>query len=127
MSKELESYLYLTKQSQKQQAKFCGDCYHVSDYVCVDKLGEPIKPDYVTHRFAKIIKKNGLRKITFHDLRHSNASYMLASGYSMKAVQELLGHSNYYSTADTYAHFDHSTKQAMIDTISADIFSKVIA
>ena len=127
MSKEIESYLYLAKESQKQQAKICGDCYHVSDYVCVDRIGEPIKPDYVTHRFAKIIKKHGLRKITFHDLRHSNASYMLASGYSMKAVQELLGHSNYNFTADTYAHIDNSTKQSMIDTISAGLFSKIMA
>lgn len=125
MSKEIERYLFLAKQSQRKQAEICGDSYHVSDYVCVDKLGEPIKPDYVTHRFAKIIKKNGLRKITFHDLRHSNASYMLASGYSMKAVQELLGHSNYNFTADTYAHIDYSTKQAMIDTISSDLFAKI--
>ncbi|MBR1481527.1 MAG: recombinase [Ruminococcus sp.] len=39
----------------------------------------------------------------------------------MKEIQELLGHSNYNFTADTYAHTDNSAKQAMIGTISADI------
>lgn len=122
-AKEIESYLYLVRQAQNEQAVTCGDSYYVSDYVCVDKLGYPIKPDYVTHRFAKILKKYGLRRITFHDLRHSTASYMLAKGYSMKEIQEFLGHSNYNFTADTYTHVDNSAKQAMISTISADILA----
>ena len=113
----------MVKQTQIEQAELCGDSYFNCDYVCVDKLGYPIKPDYVTHRFAKILKKHELRRITFHDLRHSTASYMLAKGYSMKEIQELLGHSNFSFTADTYTHVDNSAKQAMIDTISADIFA----
>ena len=48
---------------------------------------------------------------------------MLAKGYSMKEIQELLGHSNYNFTADTYVHVDNSAKQAMISTISTDILA----
>ena len=40
----------------------------------------------------------------FHDLRHTQASLMLAAGVPMKAVQERLGHSTFQLTADTYAH-----------------------
>ena len=37
-------------------------------------------------------------------LRHSTATFMLENGFSMKQVQEFLGHSEYSFTADTYAH-----------------------
>lgn len=125
-AKKFENYLYLVQRSQIEQAEICGDSYFDCDYVCVDKLGYPIKPDYVTHRFAKILKKHELRRIKFHDLRHSTASYLLAKGYSMKEIQEFLGHSNFNFTADTYTHVDNSAKQAMISTISADILADIL-
>ena len=117
-SGEIKRYLLYVQQEQVKQKGICGECYRNSDYVCVDKMGEPIKPDYVTHRFGKIIRNNGLKHITFHELRHSTGSYMEAKGYSMKQIQELLGHSNYNFTADTYVHVDESAKRAMIDSIS---------
>ncbi|MBQ8133916.1 MAG: site-specific integrase [Clostridia bacterium] len=121
MSQAIEDYLHHVKHEQMKQQVLCGNCYNFNDYVCVDKMGEPIKPDYVTHRFSKVLKNNGLRHIKFHDLRHSTASYMLANGYNLKQVQELLGHSNYNFTADTYTHVDSKAKQAMADTISNDL------
>ena len=39
-------------------------------YVCVNEIGDLIKPHYVTERFPKLLKANGLRHIRFHDLRH---------------------------------------------------------
>lgn len=121
MSQAIEDYLHHVKHEQMKQQALCGNCYNFNDYVCVDKMGEPIKPDYVTHRFSKVLKNNALRHIKFHDLRHSTASYMLANGYNLKQVQELLGHSNYNFTADTYTHIDSKAKQAMADTISNDL------
>lgn len=121
MSKEMEEYLHSIRQHQMQQQILCGKCYNFNDYICVDDMGEPIKPDYVSHRFKEIIKKNELRHITFHDLRHSTASYYLSKGYSLKDIQELLGHSSYAFTADTYAHVDTSTKQEMADAITREL------
>ncbi len=40
------------------------------DYVCVDQMGNLLRPDYVTNHFGNLLKQNGLRKIRFHDLRH---------------------------------------------------------
>lgn len=117
-SDEIKRYLLYVQQEQIKQKGICGECYRDSDYVCVDKMGEPIKPDYVTHRFGKIIRNNGLKHITFHELHHSTGSYMETKGYSIKQIQELLGHSNYNFTADTYVHVDESAKRAMIDSIS---------
>ena len=60
----------------------------------------------MTKEFAELLKKNGLRHIRLHDLRHSCASNMLASGVQMKEIQEWLGHSNFSTTADVYSHLD---------------------
>ena len=69
------------------------------DYVCVDAMGDILKPQYVTEHFKVILERNGLKKIRFHDLRHSCASLMLANDISMKEIQEWLGHSNISTTA----------------------------
>ena len=123
ISDKAEKYLKQIQAEQLKQRELCGDCYTITDFVCTDKLGVPTKPDYVTQRFSKVLKKHGLRHIKFHDLRHSSASYMIAQGYSLKDIQEFLGHSNYNFTADTYVHVDDEIKQNMADTISDDLLN----
>ncbi len=46
----------------------------------------------------------------FHDLRHSCASLLLASGVPLKQIQEWLGHSDFAITANTYAHLEFNSK-----------------
>ena len=59
--------------------------------------------------------------IRFHDLRHSTASFMLANGFSMKDIQEYLGHANFNFTADVYTHTDMQAKREMINSITAGL------
>ncbi|QHI73064.1 tyrosine-type recombinase/integrase [Aminipila terrae] len=90
---------------------------NLDDYICIDSRGELLKPDYISRAFHKIILKHDLKPIRFHDLRHSCASLLLSLGYSMKDVQEWLGHSNFQTTANIYAHVDPKNKQNMIDEL----------
>lgn len=89
-----------------------------TDYVCVDALGKLYDPDFVTGHFGQLLKKHNLKKIRFHDLRHSCASLLLANGVPLKHIQEWLGHSDFTTTANIYAHLDYSSKlssaQAMV-------------
>lgn len=73
----------------------------------------------MTKEFAYLLKKNRLRHIRLHDLRHSCASNMLASGIQMKEIQEWLGHANFSTTADVYSHLDFSAKIKAARTISS--------
>ena len=84
------------------------------DYVCVDNLGRLILPNRLSHNFIKIIRKNNLKHIRFHDLRHSCAS----NGVPMKQIQEWLGHADFGTTANIYSHLDYKTKQNSANTIS---------
>ena len=79
-------------------------------YVFVNELGERMRPDYLTEYFPKYIAKHGMPKMRFHDLRHSCASLLLANGVPLKQIQEWLGHSDFSTTANIYAHLDYRSK-----------------
>ncbi len=113
------------KDKQLQNQKICGKSYNnkYEEYICVDDLGNIIKPDYVTKHFKIVLKNNNLREIRFHDLRHSCASLLLARGVHMKEIQEWLGHSSFKTTADIYAHIDVSAKQNSVNILS-NVFTK---
>lgn len=87
-------------------------------FVCRDNFGKLITPNFVTSHFKYIIKKNKLKHIRFHDLRHSCASLLLANGVSMKAIQEWLGHSTFNVTANFYSHLDFHSKVESAETIA---------
>lgn len=85
------------------------------DYVCVKDNGDLIKPNHITHRFLKLIRRNGLKEIRFHDLRHTLATELNANGIDLKSIGEFLGHGN-LSTTKRYAHPDARIKQNVLDT-----------
>ena len=66
--------------------------------------GSPISPRNFIRHFKQTLKSAGLPDIRMHDLRHSHASLLLASGVNPKLVQERLGHASITLTLDTYSH-----------------------
>lgn len=112
------------KEQQKYNEKLCGNCYNqkFKGYLFVDEMGNLILPNTVTDNFAQLLKEHGLRKIRFHDLRHSCASLLLKQGVPMKHIQEWLGHSDISTTANIYAHLDSQSKQ-----LSAATMEKALA
>lgn len=110
---EIAGVLKSCKKQQESNKKLMGSSYNkkYTEYICVDKMGNLTKPGYVTSHFSLLLLRNELRHIRFHDLRHSCASLLLARGISIKEIQEWLGHSNYNTTANIYAHLDIKSKQ----------------
>ncbi len=108
----IEQLLTAEKAKQSQNRKLCGNCYcaDYNDYIFVNEMGELIKPDYITSHFKYMIEKYNLRKLRFHDLRHSCASLLFANGVSMKEIQAWLGHSTLATTANIYTHMDENKK-----------------
>lgn len=124
----VDDIIVLLQEHQKQidkNKKLCGNSYNKKylDYICVDSMGKLFRPEYVTDHFTLIMNNNKdvLRKIRFHDLRHSCASLLLAKGIPMKEIQDWLGHSTYSTTANIYAHLEKDTKNK-----SANVLSNVL-
>ena len=105
-------YFLQVKEAQELNKQVFGNCYnHEYDgFVFVDELGERMRPNYLTEYFPKYIAKHGMPKMRFHDLRHSCASLLLANGVPLKQIQEWLGHSDFSTTANIYAHLDYRSK-----------------
>lgn len=111
--------LLTLKEKQRQERELFKGSY-VKDYigyVYVNEIGELINPDYISSAFPKFLRKNGLRKIRFHDTRHSCASLLLRNGVQMKEIQAWLGHSDYGTTANLYAHLN--LQDSMLHSASA--------
>ena len=111
--------LLALKEEQQENRRLCGRSYikEYLEYVCVNEIGDLIKPHYVTESFPKLLKANGLRPVRYHDLRHSCASLLLADGVPMKQIQEWLGHSDFSTTANSYAQLDYSSKLTSADAM----------
>ena len=105
-------YFLQVKEAQELNKQICGNCYnHKYDgFVFVDELGERMRANYLTSAFPKFLESHGLRRMRFHDLRHSCASLLLANGVPLKHIQEWLGHSDFTTTANIYAHLDYKSK-----------------
>ena len=105
-------YFLQVKETQELNKQVCGNCYnHEYDgFVFVDELGERMRANYLTSAFPKFLEDHGLRRMRFHDLRHSCASLLLANGVPLKHIQEWLGHSDFTTTANIYAHLDYKSK-----------------
>ena len=105
-------YFMQVKEAQELNKQVCGNCYNYEydGFVFVDELGERIRVEYLTNAFPKFLESHGLRRMRFHDLRHSCASLLLANGVPLKHIQEWLGHSDFTTTANIYAHLDYKSK-----------------
>ena len=107
-----QTKLAALKEEQEKNRILCGRSYCTDylGYVLVDAMGNRLKLSYISTAFPVLLKRNGLRPIRFHDLRHSCASLLLKNGVPMKQIQEWLGHSDFSTTANIYAHLDAGSK-----------------
>ena len=119
--------LLALKAEQQENRRLSGKSYNMQyiDYICVDEIGDLSSPNYITGAFPKLLERSGLRRIRFHDLRHSCASMLLANGVAMKQIQEWLGHSDFSTTANIYAHLDYNSKLSSAEAMQIGLGLKV--
>ena len=110
------------KKEEEENRRLCGKSYQENDFIFKWPEGTPFSPDYVSSHFALLLKNNGLPHIRFHELRHSCASLLLNSGFTLKDVQEYMGHSDIQMTANIYGHMDMQRKQLLTEKMAASIF-----
>ena len=116
----VEIFTKAKEQEERNRAAF-GREYQENPYVFKWPDGHPYSPDYISHHFAKVLKRHGLPHIRFHELRHSCASMLINMGFTLKDVQEWLGHSDIKMTANIYSHLDNARK----NTIAAKLMQNV--
>lgn len=108
------SVIEILKKERVNQKSFKNklkNAYNNNDYIACYRNGEPFKPDYLSKKYKKIIKKSNLKEIRLHDLRHTASTYMIMHGVPYKTVSSILGHSNVSTTLDIYTHTTSKAKK----------------
>ena len=88
-----------------------------SEWVFPSPTGGPMSPDSVLHMLHRVLKRAGLPKVRFHDLRHTFATLALQNGVDIKTVSGMLRHFSAGFTLDTYAHVTTSAKREAAKTM----------
>lgn len=97
----------------KEQRRKVGS----SPWVFPSPNGGPISPDSVLHMLHRVLKRAGLPKVRFHDLRHTFATLALQNGVDVKTVSGMLGHFSAGFTLDTYAHITSVAQRQAAQTM----------
>lgn len=89
----MRNYLFELRLSQQQDAQLFRTSYKGEGFVCARRDGTPLAPDFVTHKFAKILKANNLPGVSLEKLRNGVATMIFNEVLSSELVGMWLGHS----------------------------------
>lgn len=113
------------KEYQQYQKEICRDVDWVdTDYVFKSENGNYYNPDRLSRNWVAFIEKHHLKKVRLHDLRHTCATYLLSHNTPIATVSKKLGHSNIYTTLDTYTHSvdsDDIIASSLLNNLAVDI------
>jgi integrase len=93
------------------------------DWVFCNASGRFLNPESVSQLFDRIVRRSGLARIRFHDLRHTHASLLVATGVPIKVVSERLGHAHPAFTMHTYQHLLPGMSAAAAEQFAALVAS----
>jgi integrase len=104
---------------QLEERMLTGERWQDLDFVFTTSIGTPIDARNLIRWFHAALKKAGLPRRRFHDLRHSCASLLLAQRVPARVVMDVLGHSQISLTLDTYSHVMPAMLKEAADSIDA--------
>ncbi|HZT66039.1 MAG TPA: site-specific integrase [Acidimicrobiales bacterium] len=96
--------LRVHRRRQLEERLLAGPLWEDRDLVFATPTGGPISRTVVSHRFARLQKEAGVPHHRLYDCRHTAASLLLAQNVHPRVVMEVLGHSSFALTMDTYSH-----------------------
>jgi integrase len=108
----------LHQEQQQREREAAGTTWQHNGHVFTTAQGRAIAPTNLTRTFNMLLRTAGLRRIRFHDLRHSTATLLLEQGVKLVVIKELLGHAHIGVTATVYAHVRLRFQRDAIDSLS---------
>ena len=120
MSRDLRSALLALRSERMAQAQADGKTDISDDLVFPAGAGTPIEMNNFTERvFKPLLARAGMRRIRFHDLRHTYGSMLIQAGASLAYVRDQMGHSSIQVTVDIYGHLIPGANMSFVDRLDA--------
>jgi integrase len=107
------------RKGQAERRLFLGEAWTDLDVVVDRRDGRPLDPAELSHGFARLCARNGLRGMRLHDLRHAFATELLVAGVHPKVVSDALGHASTAFTMDVYSHVLPSMGEQVAEAMQA--------
>lgn len=113
------------RDEQAARQRELPDAYQGGGLVFCQPHGKPLHAHNIVRRdFRRVMKRAGVPRIRFHDLRHCHATLLLQRGVHPKVVQERLGHSTISMTLDTYSHVAPGLQERAVADLEAWLFGE---
>lgn len=125
MDAEMVEVLRLARRRQAADRRQLGEAYKDRDYVACNEDGTPYHPDTLTHRWAKAVKKAGVRHIRLHDARHTCGTTMHLRKVPLAVIAAWLGHADASVTARVYTHSQEDALKEAAKTLGEVVSSRV--
>lgn len=107
---------------QAEERLLIGTSWTDRGLVFPNHWGDYMNPEWFRRReFGDVLARAGLRKIRFHDLRHTFATLQLANNQPLKIVSEMMGHTRVAITQDLYTHVSAAMQRSAADALDAAI------
>ena len=108
------------RERQREERAHLGEIWEDLDLVFPNSLGRPIDGiNLLKYWFFPLLKRAGLPRMRFHDLRHTAATLLLGRSINPKIVSEMLGHSHVSVTLGIYSHVTPHMQQQAADAMDA--------
>lgn len=110
------------KRQREDQLAAGPDWAVTGDLAFTDEFGLPIRPEWFSKEFGRLVAASGVPRIRLHDVRHTYATLALKAGVHAKVVSERLGHSSIAITLDLYSHVTPGMARGAADLVASEIF-----
>ena len=110
------------KRQREDQLAAGPDWAATGDLAFTDEFGLPIRPEWFSKEFGRLVAASGVPRIRLHDVRHTYATLALKAGVHAKVVSERLGHSSIAITLDLYSHVTPGMARGAADLVASEIF-----
>ena len=118
VSRDLRRLLLKLRDERLVKAFAAGKCDIFDDLVFPSDAGTPIEMSNFCQRvFKPLLARTALRRIRFHDLRHTFGSQLIQAGASLAYVRDQMGHSSIQVTVDIYSHLIPGANVAYVDRL----------
>ena len=99
------------------ERRAAGDSWQETGFVFTNPDGQPFEAKQVGPAFTSLLRRAGLPRVRFHDLRHSCATFLMAAHVSPRTVMSYMGHANLATTMKIYAHVSPEMLGEAADTM----------
>ncbi|MBQ7535329.1 MAG: site-specific integrase [Stomatobaculum sp.] len=103
--------------------KIRSERYKSREYYVLTGTPWPMEPRTYSYHFDKVRRELGLEKCNYHMLRHTFATKCVETGFDLKSLSEILGHSNVSTTMNLYAHPTMRMKRDYMEKLTSSLFS----